>query len=123
MNENSRYDFIIIGAGMAGLGAATKLAEAGKNVLVLEKEAYVGGRTNTVEVQGCKIDTGAQFYMDSYAKIPNLVNELNLSHEKTIATPVTATSRRGKLRFMNKNNPITPWTSSLLSFGEFWKTF
>ncbi|MCG6915676.1 FAD-dependent oxidoreductase, partial [bacterium BMS3Abin03] len=32
------YDVIVIGSGVAGSAAAYKLAEAGKNILVLEKE-------------------------------------------------------------------------------------
>jgi phytoene dehydrogenase-like protein len=37
------YDIIVIGAGLGGLGAAAKLALAGKNVLLLEKHAVPGG--------------------------------------------------------------------------------
>lgn len=37
------YDFIAIGAGNAGLSAASHAAEAGLKVLVLEKMAFVGG--------------------------------------------------------------------------------
>ena len=37
------YDVIIAGAGAAGSTAARILAEAGKQVLVLEKRNHVGG--------------------------------------------------------------------------------
>ena len=38
-----QYDWIIVGAGMTGAVAARTLAEAGKNVLVLEKREHVAG--------------------------------------------------------------------------------
>lgn len=37
------YDYIIIGCGFAGAVVASKVAEKGKNVLVLEKRNHVGG--------------------------------------------------------------------------------
>jgi len=41
------YDCIVVGAGYAGLSAAKKLKEAGKDVLVLEARARIGGRVYT----------------------------------------------------------------------------
>ena len=50
---------IIIGAGLGGLSAAIRLAAKGFSVRVLEKNANVGGKINTVESSGYKFDTGA----------------------------------------------------------------
>ncbi|HEY8562315.1 MAG TPA: phytoene desaturase family protein [Pyrinomonadaceae bacterium] len=50
---------IIIGAGLGGLAAACRLAKAGFAVTVLEKNATIGGKVNTVEAAGYKFDTGA----------------------------------------------------------------
>ena len=41
---NRMWDAIVIGAGAAGLGAARKLSDAGKQVLVLEARDRIGGR-------------------------------------------------------------------------------
>jgi len=38
-----KYDAIVIGAGFGGLTCATKLAKAGRKVLLLEKKATIGG--------------------------------------------------------------------------------
>ena len=37
------YDVIVVGSGMAGLMAGTRLAKAGKKVLMLEKHNLTGG--------------------------------------------------------------------------------
>jgi phytoene desaturase len=50
---------IIIGAGLGGLSAAIRLAKAGFDVTVLEKNETVGGKVNSVEADGYKFDTGA----------------------------------------------------------------
>lgn len=46
------YDIIVVGAGIAGLGISGILARAGKKVLVLEKDSYVGGRAATFRKDG-----------------------------------------------------------------------
>lgn len=50
---------IVIGAGLAGLATACRLAKAGFAVSVFEKNANVGGKVNFVEAGGFKFDTGA----------------------------------------------------------------
>jgi len=51
---------IVIGAGHNGLAAAATLAARGVDVLVLEKNGYVGGMTGTREIlEGCRNEVGA----------------------------------------------------------------
>lgn len=50
----------IIGTGMAGLGAARALLQAGCHVNLYEKSRRVGGRVATRRVEGCIFDHGAQ---------------------------------------------------------------
>lgn len=50
MNLKSRYDAIVIGGGHNGLVAAAYLGQAGKSVLVLEKNAEIGGATASQKV-------------------------------------------------------------------------
>lgn len=53
---------IIIGAGSAGIAAATKLKLNGfHNITVLEAENRIGGRINTVRFGENVLDLGAQW--------------------------------------------------------------
>ncbi|RIV85972.1 1-hydroxycarotenoid 3,4-desaturase CrtD [Aurantiacibacter zhengii] len=49
---------VIIGAGMGGLACAARLACAGHDVTLLEKEAWAGGKARQVAVDGAAIDAG-----------------------------------------------------------------
>ena len=54
------YDAIVIGAGHNGLAAARVLADRAHRVLVLEKNAYVGGMAGTRAIfPGCRNEVGA----------------------------------------------------------------
>ena len=56
------HDTIIIGAGLAGLAAASRLGDAGQDVLVLEKSRGLGGRAATRRWDNLPVDHGAQFF-------------------------------------------------------------
>jgi phytoene desaturase len=53
---------IVIGAGFAGLAAATKLAKEGFDVTVLEKNKETGGRARKLEIDGFTFDMGPSWY-------------------------------------------------------------
>ncbi|MSX02874.1 MAG: FAD-dependent oxidoreductase [Actinobacteria bacterium] len=56
---------IVVGAGLAGLGAAATLRASGFEVTVLEARDRIGGRVHTVDRFGTKIDLGAAWIHDS----------------------------------------------------------
>ncbi|WP_280538209.1 NAD(P)/FAD-dependent oxidoreductase [Halopenitus sp. POP-27] len=64
--DDSEMAVTVVGAGPAGLVAAARLAEAGADVTVLEREGTVGGRVRSRTVDGFTIDRGFQVLFDSY---------------------------------------------------------
>ncbi|MDX1904836.1 MAG: phytoene desaturase family protein [Thermonemataceae bacterium] len=52
----------VIGAGFAGLSAATSLANKGYEVILLEKNTKVGGRANVFQTDGFTFDMGPSWY-------------------------------------------------------------
>lgn len=51
-------EVVIVGAGLAGLSTALRLAGAGRKVTILERESYPGGRNGLLEKSGYSFDTG-----------------------------------------------------------------
>jgi monoamine oxidase len=51
----------VVGAGMAGLAAATDLKRSGFRVIVLEARRRIGGRMRTDRSLGCAVDLGASW--------------------------------------------------------------
>jgi phytoene desaturase len=51
-------DVVIVGAGLAGLSAAMRLAGAGRRVTVVEREGIPGGRAGLIADGGYRFDTG-----------------------------------------------------------------
>jgi phytoene desaturase len=49
---------VIVGAGLAGLSCALRLAGAGRTVTILERESVPGGRAGVIEDSGYSFDTG-----------------------------------------------------------------
>ena len=49
---------VIVGAGLAGLSAALRLAGAGRSVTVIERESVPGGRSGLLQKEGYAFDTG-----------------------------------------------------------------
>jgi phytoene dehydrogenase-like protein len=57
---------LVVGAGIAGLAAATELGRNGITATVLEASGGVGGRIRTDAVDGFLLDRGFQIYLDAY---------------------------------------------------------
>lgn len=71
-------DVVVMGAGLAGLCAATRLVEAGRDVLVVEARDRVGGRIETVVEQGATLEMGGQWVSPSHEQVLALVERFGL---------------------------------------------
>lgn len=54
----SNMKVAVIGAGISGLVSAYVLAKAGVDVVLYEKEEYLGGHAKTVTFDGVELDLG-----------------------------------------------------------------
>jgi phytoene dehydrogenase-like protein len=64
-----RAEVVVVGAGLAGLAAATTLQRAGRDVVVLEASDGVGGRVRTDRVDGFLLDRGFQILLTGYPEV------------------------------------------------------
>ncbi|MFF7633202.1 protoporphyrinogen/coproporphyrinogen oxidase [Kitasatospora sp. NPDC008050] len=71
----------VIGAGIAGLHAATTLKERGFDVTVLEKAQQAGGRITTISLDGVPIDVGAEYVTNAHTHTTTLLRRLGLEHQ------------------------------------------
>lgn len=67
-------DVIVVGAGLAGLACARRLAERGLRALVLEASDGVGGRVRTDEHEGFRLDRGFQVLLAAYPRTARLLD-------------------------------------------------
>jgi phytoene dehydrogenase-like protein len=65
----SRAEVVVVGAGLAGLSAATRLAAAGCDVHVLEAAQHAGGRLASERVDGFVVDRGFQVLNTGYPRV------------------------------------------------------
>jgi len=87
MSAGDHYDVVIIGAGMAGLAAAIRLAHFGKKVGVFERHNVVGGLNSFYSFDGRKYDVGLHAmtnYVDRGVKgtpLGKLLRQLRIDRE------------------------------------------
>jgi phytoene dehydrogenase-like protein len=73
-HKENQEPILIVGAGMAGLSCALHLHRAGVAVCILEADKNVGGRVQTDEIDGFRLDRGFQVYLDAYPETGKLLN-------------------------------------------------
>ncbi len=67
-------DVLVVGAGLAGLRCAARLAAAGRTVDLIEAHGVVGGRQRTDEVDGFLLDRGFQVLNPAYPAVRRWVD-------------------------------------------------
>jgi glycine/D-amino acid oxidase-like deaminating enzyme len=67
-----RAEVVVVGAGLAGLSAATRLADAGRDVHVVDAAGHAGGRLATERIDGFLVDRGFQVLNTGYPRVADL---------------------------------------------------
>lgn len=68
-----RADVVVVGGGLAGLSCGLELAEAGREVLLIEARDVVGGRTASWVEDGMPVESGLHRFLGFYVELPRLL--------------------------------------------------
>jgi squalene-associated FAD-dependent desaturase len=88
-----RRRYVVIGGGLAGLASAVWLAEAGKDVTLLERRAQLGGRTHAMRAEQVDDlpDNGQHVIASGYENLFRYLTSIGTRH--LVAYPKTSTLR------------------------------
>ena len=101
---------VIIGAGFTGLAAAYELTRRGIPVVVLEKEADIGGLADSFKINGQQIEKFYHHWFNNDQYIIELIKELNRQEQILFSSTATAIYLNNK--FYKLSTPM-----DLLRFG------
>ena len=76
MSSLKIHDVLVVGAGIAGLGAAYRLRDS--DVVILESNEHAGGRTESRQLGDYVYNAGAQVIMGDSSPVAQLTDELNV---------------------------------------------
>ncbi len=117
-------DVVIVGAGLAGLACARRLAERGLDVHVLDGADAVGGRVRTDAVEGFLLDRGFQVLLTGYEEARQVLDYAQLDLRAFEEGALV----RVKGRFHHIADPVRQpgaWLSTLLApiggLGDKWR--
>ena len=106
-------DVVVIGAGVAGLSAASLLAEAGKRVVVLEEAPRLGGRASafTDRETGERVDNGQHVlfgcYRETYSFLKRVGADAHAPLQPRLALSMAASD--GTLHHLSCPPLTPPW--------------
>ncbi|HTI37616.1 MAG TPA: hydroxysqualene dehydroxylase HpnE [Vicinamibacterales bacterium] len=89
--SDDRFDVAVIGGGVAGLAAATALAESGRRVVVLEARGQLGGRATAFvdRETGEVVDNGQHVLFGCYHETFKLLRRIGAESHVTVQRSLT----------------------------------
>ncbi|MFV1997842.1 MAG: FAD-dependent oxidoreductase, partial [Acidiferrobacterales bacterium] len=113
MNVANRQssEVIILGAGLAGLGAGYALSSSGKEILVIEGDTTVGGLAKTIDYRGFRFDLGGHRFKTSNPKTERLIR-------RVLKSELLVVGRSSKILLRDKyfDYPLKPF-NAISGFG------
>jgi phytoene dehydrogenase-like protein len=79
--QSEKYDVVVVGSGLGGVGAAALLSHWGYKTLVVEKLNRLGGRWSNYEYEGFWLPTGALALLYHGTEIEEIYNEVKAETE------------------------------------------
>ena len=108
--DQKRYDAIIVGGGLAGLTSAVFLSQAGKKILLIEKNAEFGGLVNSFERDGFVFDAGARAIL---GVVLAMLKDLNLDIE--VVSSKVSLGVEDKIIGIEGHNSVSEYRDLLVS--------
>ena len=108
------YDIIIIGAGAAGLMAASELSKKGKTVLILEGRNRIGGRVHSIIENDILYEGGAEFIHGNLPLTLGLLKEFGISYSRNAGE--MGRSKNGK--WIRENEFMKGWDLLIEKMGK-----
>jgi putrescine oxidase len=108
--EQLERDVVVVGAGVTGLTAATRLAAAGRSVVVLEARERIGGRLWTDVVDGQMREIGGQWVSPDQTALLETLDELGLE--------TYSRYRDGESLYITRDGDLRRFTGDIFPAGE-----
>jgi oxygen-dependent protoporphyrinogen oxidase len=106
---------VVVGAGIAGLTAAHRLAEQGCEVSVLEAAATLGGRMSSLHRDGYKLDLAAVALSDKYTHMHRLIDDLGIADGVVACPDSIGIPKSGTIHRLGSWSPLGALSTGLLS--------
>ncbi len=99
---------VVVGAGIAGLAAASRLRRAGIACVVLEARDRIGGRLHTVDLSGVPVDLGGSWIHHPIGNpISTLCDEYAITRDPGDPTPALSAYDRAERRRLDHGETET----------------
>lgn len=114
-------DVVVVGAGLSGLVAATRILDGSDDALrvaVVEAAERVGGRNLTVELAGTPFDLGGQWVGPTQTELLSLAEELGVARHKQFCSGTRVMDIGGKVSTYTSEIPTPAGITSLLDLQQ-----